>query len=235
MPFLEKSKVTVKKKVSHTEGRFLILEVEITCENFVFINLFNLNTESKQIKTFEKLFSHIKLLNLDDRSQIACVGYFNLFFNLHLEAYGGNPRFKSKSVVKFHDISKTLDLYHIWQVRNRDKRLDYVFISNNLQESIVKAEVLESFLSDHSSVAIKIRLCKELKRGLRKFYKFLLKDENFVKKIYEIYMLKSLKLKAENALDEQIKWNFLKYEICKFCIAFCKSLQKKKNNKKSMN
>ena len=74
MPFLEKSKVTVKKKVSHTEGRFLILEVEITCENFVFINLFNLNTESKKIKTFEKLFSHIKLLNLDGRSQITCAG-----------------------------------------------------------------------------------------------------------------------------------------------------------------
>ena len=170
---------------------------------------------------------------------------------MQLEADVGNPSFKSKSIGKFYDISKTLDLYHIWQVRSRDKkrftfrqkhfsgfiqrRLDYVFISNNLQESIVKAEVLESFLSDHSLVAIKIRLCKELKRGLRKFYKFLLKDENFVKKIYEIYMLKSLKLKAENALDEQIKWNFLKYEICKFCIAFCKSLQKKKNNKKSMN
>ena len=72
MPFLEKCKVTVKKKISHTEGRFLTLEVELTCEKFKFINLFNLKTKSKQIKTFEKLFSHIKLLNLDDRSQITC-------------------------------------------------------------------------------------------------------------------------------------------------------------------
>ena len=100
-----------------------------------------------------------------------------------------------------------------------------------MQESFVKAEVLESFLSDHSSVAIKIHLCEELKRELRKFYNFLLKDENFVKKIYEIYILKSLKLKAENVLDEQIKWDFLKYEIRKFCMAFCKSLLKKKTQK----
>ena len=29
---------------------------------------------------------------------------------------------------------------------------------------------------------------------------------------------------TENVLDEQIKWDSLKYEICKFCIAFSESL-----------
>ena len=29
-------------------------------------------------------------------------------------------------------------------------------------------------------------------------------------------------------MDEQIKWDFLKSEICKFCIAFSKYLQKEK-------
>ena len=45
------------------------------------------------------------------------------------------------------------------------KWIDFIFISNNLQESIAKAEVSESFLSGHSSVAIKIYLSKELRRG----------------------------------------------------------------------
>ena len=77
--FLGTNKVTVKKKTIDAEGRFLILDVEIDGENFVFINLCNANTESKQIKIFEKLFSYIKLLNLDERSQIVFSGDFNRF------------------------------------------------------------------------------------------------------------------------------------------------------------
>ena len=41
-----------------------------------FFFLYNPITESKQIKTFEKLFSNIKLLNLDELSQIVCVVAF---------------------------------------------------------------------------------------------------------------------------------------------------------------
>ena len=127
MPFLEQIKLQLRKKI-YTEGRFLILDVEIAGENF--INLYNPNTESKQIKTFKKLFSNIKLLNLDERSRIVCTGHFNLFFNSQLETDGRNPSFKSKSVSKFHEISENLDLCDIWRVRNRDKKKDSLSVKN---------------------------------------------------------------------------------------------------------
>ena len=88
---------------------------------------------------------------------------------------GGTLNFKSKSVSKFYEISETLDLCDIWRVRNRDKKkvhfppktLFWIYskktISNRLQESSVKAEALESFFSDYSSVAIKICISKELR------------------------------------------------------------------------
>ena len=101
-----------------------------------------------------------------------------------------------------------------------------------MQKSIVKAEVLESFLTDHSSVAIKICLFKELRQGsgLWKFNNSLLQDENFVKELKKC--IKELETQdTENVLDKQIKWDFLKYEIRKFCIAFSKSLQKEKKQK----
>ena len=65
------------------------------------------------------------------------------------------------------------------------RRLDYIFISNNFQESILKAEVLESFLSDLSSVVIKLCLSKGLRRGFGqwKCNNSLLQDENFVKEL----------------------------------------------------
>ena len=89
--FLGTNKVTVKKKTSDTEGKIFKLEVEIAGENVVFRNLHSANTESKQIKTFKKLFSHMKLLNLDKRSQTVFVGDFDSFFNSQLEAVGMNP------------------------------------------------------------------------------------------------------------------------------------------------
>ena len=52
----------------------------------------------------------MKLLNLDECSQIACTGDFNFFFSYQLQPDGGNPPFKSKSVSKFYEINETLDL-----------------------------------------------------------------------------------------------------------------------------
>ena len=246
--FLWTNKVAIKKIISDKEGRFLIFEVEIAGEKFVFINLYNPNTESKQIKTFEKLFSNMKLLNLDECSQIACTGNLNFFFSYQLQPDGGNPPFKSKSVSKFYEINETLDLCDIWRVRNRNKkrftfhqkhfsgfirrRLDYIFISNNLKESVVKAEVLESFLGDHLSVIIKICLSKELRwgSGLWKINNSLLQDENFVKRLRK-YIKECKTQNTENVVDEQMKWDFIKNEIRKLFIAFFKSLQRKKRKK----
>ena len=91
LPFLKQIKLQLKKKTSDTEGKFFKLEVEIAGENFVFRNLHSANTESKQVKTFKKLFSHMKLLNLDERSQTIFVEDFDSFFNSQLEAVGRNP------------------------------------------------------------------------------------------------------------------------------------------------
>ena len=74
-----------------------------------------------------------------------------------------------------------------------------------MQESIVKSEVLESLLNDHSSVPIKICLPKKLGRGsgLWKFNNSLLQDEDFVKELKK--HIKEFKTEdTENVLDEKI-------------------------------
>ena len=75
-------------------------------------------------------------------------------------------------------------------------------------------------------MAIKICISKELRRGsgLWKVNNLNLKDEHFVK---ELFMFRD----RQNLLDEQIKWGILKYEICKFCMVFSKSLQKERREK----
>ena len=83
-------------------------------------------------------------------------GDFNLFFKTTLETQGGNPILKKKFLARFTEIKETLDLCDIRKIKNPkskrftfhqnhvsgciQRRLDYVLISNYLQETVIRAE-----------------------------------------------------------------------------------------------
>ena len=110
------------------------------------------------------------MLNIDNQSYF-CADNCILFFGFQIGANSGNPNFEIKSVGKFFEIREALDLCNIRRIRNRDnkrftfcqihfssliqRRLDYVFIPNILLKSVVRTEILGSFLSNHSPVSIK--------------------------------------------------------------------------------
>ena len=80
-------------------GRILILDVKVSDDDFLIINLWNCNKESEQLNTMSTL------CNLsDDITDLDCKSiipgeYFNIIFNLTYEARGGNPKIKNKFVV----------------------------------------------------------------------------------------------------------------------------------------
>ena len=61
------------------------------------------------------------------------------------------------------------------------RRLDYLFTSNMLQEFIGDVKVLPSFMSDHSPVSISVNLQPKISRGKYgwKFNNSLLQNEDF--------------------------------------------------------
>ena len=65
--------MNIKKKLSGKSRIFLKLEVEADGQSFVLINVYNANTEPVQILTLKKLLLLIKLLNIDEYSQIVRV------------------------------------------------------------------------------------------------------------------------------------------------------------------
>ena len=50
--------------------------------------------------------------------QFVLASYFNLFFDSNLEAVGGKPILKEKSVVIMVELKEEYDLCNIWRVRN---------------------------------------------------------------------------------------------------------------------
>ena len=106
----------------------------------------------------------------------------------------GKPILKEKYVARMVELREEYDLCDIWRIRNPleksftfrqnhssgilNRRLDYIFISNKLQEFSNKAITLPGFKTDHSSVSAIISNFNEIEPGpgLRKFNNSLSSD-----------------------------------------------------------
>ena len=164
--FIGSKNLFIGNKLWDNVSRILILDVDIDDESFILINLYNPNTEAWQLKTLSKLTEMLTKLHLTQNNNIICAGDFNLLFNIKLEGYGGNPVFKKRSVRKIFELKETYNLTDIWRIRNPkakqytfrqkhvsgllQRRLDYFFISNNIQEFILDTNIIPAISSDHS-------------------------------------------------------------------------------------
>ena len=100
--------------------------------------------------------------NFYEKNVILASG-FNIFFNKKLECKGGRPIIKKQSVSHIIKLQDAFYLCHIWRIRNPRKRqkhfsgiiqrrLDYLFISNSLQDTISSVDILNTFSIDHFPV-----------------------------------------------------------------------------------
>ena len=110
------------------------------------------------------------LLTFDDlENKIIIPGVdLNLLLDSVLEAEGGSPVLKKSSISKLIEIKEKYNLRDIWRIKNTkekhfifrqkhhsgflQRRLDYFFVSNTLQESIKDTEILPALSSDHSPI-----------------------------------------------------------------------------------
>ena len=223
--FLGQFNVNILNQMCDNKGRILILNATIDAKNFLLINLYNPNTENEQVEVLNTLLTMMKTIDINENTNLLLAGDFNVFFDTNLECSGGNPSFKQKSVAKLIEIIETFNLCDNWRIRNPktkrftfrqqhcsgfiQRRLDYIFISNSLQESVLNTEVLPAFLSDHSPVFISYNEMRNIPigPGFWKFNSSLLNNETF--KINLRDFIKNTKSKL-NFNDTQLNWELLK-------------------------
>ena len=70
------------------------------------------------------------------------------------------------------------------------------------------------------------------RKGLWKFNKSLLLNKEYVEKIKKHILLTIKMLYNDDLRDEQVRWEYLKYEIRKFTILFSKNLAKEARKEK---
>ena len=149
---------------------------------------------------------------------------------------------KKNSISKVLQIIEKYDLIDIWKVRNPSftrftfrknhfsgfiqRRLDYIFISNSVQESRQNIDVLPSFCSDHSLLLLFYKKLPHSNLGEIS----LIHDELYVLKMKKY--IENFINSFDSGFNHQMKWEFLKYEIHKFYVRFSKNKVKSMREKK---
>ena len=238
---MESNKVDVLDKKIDKNGRILILDVKVDESNFALVNIYNPNTDTEQVATLHDLDKMLETIKDLYDKQIVLAGDFNFFFDTFLESYGWKPNLKKKSIAKFIELKEKFDLRDIWRIRNPktkkftfrlkhvsgliQRRLDYTYISNSMQVSVKNTDVLASLLTDHSPITFSCFKNEESDRGtgLWKFNNSLIENEEYVLQIIKFILDTLNKLFTENMLDDQVKWEYLKYNIRKCTINFLKN------------
>ena len=110
-------------------------------------------------------------------------------------------------------------------------RLNYFFISNGLQEFESTTDILTPISTDHCPVLFSLSQEKGNVRskGFWKFNSSLIKDQNYINEIKDL--IHNFNTKNDCDFSWQLKWEILKYKICKFTIHYTKGLVEERKQK----
>ena len=128
--YLGKTSFVLHKLKTDKAGRILVLDVMLDGDHYILINLYNANTETEQCKTFNELQSLLNFFDINQNKRIIFAGDSNIFFSAKLEARGGKPILKRKSITKLVHIKESLDICDIWRIRNPNRQ-NFTFRQNH--------------------------------------------------------------------------------------------------------
>ena len=238
----------IKKQINDNQGRYLILNLTLGAREYVLVNFYNENIEKDQLKLLQDVDNQLSTLSISLETTIAFAGDFNFYFDMGLEATGGNPTTKTQSIAKFINIKEKYDLCDIWRVRNPNakkytfrqrhhtgylqRRLDYIFVSNHMQPNVNKTDIKIAISTDHSPVYMDINTddgAVQRGPGFWKYNSSLKNDPNYKDEL--IHVIRTHLNNAQN-MDKQLKMELLKYEVKKFTMHYTKNISRQKRARK---
>lgn len=229
------SRAVVDRVTRDPEGRFIILQARIDEWPVTLINVYAPTADhpDRQIELIDELE---KRLHDMESPNIILGGDFNCYMEPELDRYSrlvgpniSSPTF-SRAREQLKGLADELALTDIWRLLHPGlkqftfrksayaSRLDFWLISDHLTELAEDSKILPVALSDHNAVSLSIQTIPIVRGpGLWKFDNSLLLDSIFTKAMTNF--LKDYQF-DENLPSPHVQWDFLKYEIHKFCIDF---------------
>ena len=88
---------SLKEKIVHESGRFVLLYCSIQGNDFVLVNIYAPNTEHEQVMFFKHVANALRTLNYESTANIVVGGDFNCCMT-DFDTDGGNYKPKKKSI-----------------------------------------------------------------------------------------------------------------------------------------
>ena len=236
--------VEVMQTKSDIEGRYIIIRANIQGESFIIVNVYAPTKVTGKDIFFKKLMTELQNVNVTINDRLILGGDWNTIQDIKIDKKGGNKNFSSTLPKMFSELMSNYNLIDIWRILNpntdrftyRQKtpliqtRLDYFLISNNIQDLIVKTDILPSIRSDHSAIIIQVKHLPDHLRGNGhwKFNTSLIRDEAYIEKLKQ--QIKVWKRDYSAMEDKRVVWDLIKYEIRKFTMSFSSQKKRDKNN-----
>ena len=140
-----------------------------------------------------------------------------------------NPNYR-RDILGYLDVHNLVDVWRTlnpykrvftWHRGAKRSRLDYLFISEHLLNTVSKSTIEPGIHSDHSLLTVALRTGNTESRG-RGFWKFnasLLNDTQYVESIKRIISLSIARY--QGIQDKGLVWDMVKAEIRGFTIPYC--------------
>ncbi len=219
------------------DGRYIICDLKVRGTPVILVNIYAPCGKSKdQVPFYDKLYNILKDLNIADK-YVVLGGDFNIILNHNLDRDGGSFHQKAKAYDAVCKILSHFNLIDIWRTQNPylrkytwrqrtpiiQSRLDYWFISQNLQDFVGNCTINPAIYTDHSSINLNLDSKTFSKHGPSywKFNDSLCNDVNYVNELKE----KAIEWcqKYSDVLDDRVKWDLIKFEIRCFTQTYSKN------------
>ncbi|RUA06760.1 MAG: hypothetical protein DSY43_01275 [Gammaproteobacteria bacterium] len=111
-----------KDQIIDTNGRYVIVWSEIQGKHFLLVNTYFPNLENEQVSLMKEIMEVINKIEYPIDTHMVWGGDFNFIFDQDLEAHGGNPTLKLRSIETMETIMLNFDLCDIWRLRNPEAK-----------------------------------------------------------------------------------------------------------------
>ena len=104
--------------ICDTDGRYIIVCVEIQGQPYILINCYAPDTENGQIQTFKEIANHLVEMDIPPDSKYICAGDWNLIFDATMDSFGKKAKLKRKAIFQLQNIMSSYELIDSWCARN---------------------------------------------------------------------------------------------------------------------
>ena len=171
-------------------------------------------------------------------------GDFNVIFDEKMDYMGATRVVRSTFLKDLEMFLRKLELYDVWRKNNPDlkqytfrqktplvqSRLDYWFISNQLEQAVSTCEILPSITPDHAGIILGVKFVKTNHMHGRSYWKYnnsLCLDKKFLEGM--VNEINFIKRDWGNIFDKKLLfWDYLKMKMRAYAIKFSKAKAKEK-------